>query len=141
MIDLVPILKKLPEDTALYSKAHGKVLFKKIFDNDIYCIRCVTCDENREEQVTTFNKYGQLYDDFKEGECLLFPSKENRDWDSFRILEEGEPVLVLFTEHDIIWQLAKHVKDNTVCFPPNAQPVKVAKQIPVTYFNYETFNK
>lgn len=150
MIDLIPILTKVPENTVLYSVVHGKVKFKKILINDVYCIRCVTCDESGESQsttfnkygqLTTFNKYGQLYDEHKEGECVLFPSKENRDWNNFCVIEEEEPVLVLINEHDIIWQLAKHVDKNTVCFPPNTQPVKVAKQIPVTYFDYETFNK
>lgn len=43
----------------------------------------------RKKQVF-FTKYGQFYSgsEFTYGECVLFPSKDNRDWCTFKVLKK-----------------------------------------------------
>lgn len=66
-------LKNLPKGNVLYSPAFGDVIFKEIVRNNI-----VVEDICKIER--TFLYDGRFYAD---GECMLFPSKENRDWKTF----------------------------------------------------------
>ena len=72
-IDLTKILKDCPKGTKLYSPMFGEVYFKEIRSDDEYPI--VTTKD-------TFTKEG-LYRAYSDGECILFPSKEQRDWSKF----------------------------------------------------------
>ena len=75
-VDLTKILKDCPEGTKFYSPLCGKVVFKCIKDSIIY-----TTDSSNSIQL--FSKEGFYY--YSAGvECLLFPSKEQRDWDKFK---------------------------------------------------------
>ena len=76
-IDLTKILKNCPKGTKLYSPMWGEVYFKKIYSNTNYPI--ITTKDN---YVATFTKEGHHFAN-AEGECLLFPSKEQRDWNKF----------------------------------------------------------
>jgi len=83
MINIAEILKDYPSGTKLYSPICGECELECVVPY-YYCggheIRCVAernCNVNFDE----FGRYG-----FDSGECLLFPSKENRDWTNF-----GEP--------------------------------------------------
>lgn len=79
-INVVEILKDKPQGTKLYSSACGKCELKeaddKSFKISFYSSRFgfMTGGEG------TFGKNGNLYDD---GECIIFPSKEMRDWSKF----------------------------------------------------------
>ncbi len=72
-MNIAEILKYCPKGTKLYSTVYGEVKFDKI-DKDIIYI-------NVPYIITLFSdgKYK------KEGECLLFPSKDQRDWSKFRL--------------------------------------------------------
>ena len=75
-IDLTKILKNCPKGTRLYSTIFGEVDFKEIRD-DKYAVAITKGD------ITTFfTKEGLYYTDLGE-ECLLFPSKGQRDWSKF----------------------------------------------------------
>lgn len=76
-INLVEILKDCPKGTKLYSCIHGEVEFCRIVPNTWYPI-VVT---NRLGGDVTFTSNGQYC--FTTGECLLFPSVNNRDWSTF----------------------------------------------------------
>lgn len=77
-IDLTKILKDCPEGTKLYSPALGEVAFAAINNYDsTYPIIVET-----EGGTFGFTKQGKLYD-IKQSECLLFPSKDQRDWSKF----------------------------------------------------------
>lgn len=79
-INIAKILKDKPQGTKLYSSACGKCVLKeaddKSFKISFYSSRFgfMTGGEG------TFGKNGNLYDD---GECIIFPSKEMRDWSKF----------------------------------------------------------
>ena len=73
-LDLCLILKDCPKDAKLYCTFLGDVLFSKIEDNKIF--------------IHTSYAIYSLYSDGKftyEGECVLFPSIEQRDWSKFKV--------------------------------------------------------
>ena len=78
-LNLVEILKDCPEGTKLYSPVFGEVEFESI--NDIIGPIVVTTNTGNAECFTTDGKMYTYYN----GECLLFPSKDQRDWSKFKI--------------------------------------------------------
>ena len=76
-IDLTKILKDCPRGTKLYSMVRGDVTFKEITGSEYYPIR-VKVDGNDAEGLSAD---GKMFNGF--GECILFPSKEQRDWSKF----------------------------------------------------------
>ena len=77
-IDLREILKYCPVGWELYSSVLGEVSFKEITDDEDYPI-AVDCENWGSE---SFTAEGKLY--IKDnGECILFPSKDQRDWSKF----------------------------------------------------------
>jgi hypothetical protein len=81
-LDLRKILKDALEGTELYSTAHGVVNFDKVHPDKAVFYPITVIDENGNEQY--FNKEGKLFN-FKDAECILFPSKDNRDWSTFKL--------------------------------------------------------
>lgn len=81
-LNLVEILKDCPEGTKLYSPIYGDVKLEELYqDKDtLYPIR-VKLNENASE---SFTEDGRIYVEFR-GECMLFPSKEQRDWSKFKV--------------------------------------------------------
>lgn len=76
-IDLTKILKDCPEGTKLYSPIFGEVDFIKIRNNNDYPI--ITTNG---EYSATFTEKGCYYTG-ADAKCLLFPSKDQRDWSKF----------------------------------------------------------
>ena len=77
-IDIYEILKDEEYGTELYTPKCGSVLHSGMA-NDKDCAKAIwTEDEAGREHF--FDKNGKIY---KEGEVLLFPSKEMRDWSKF----------------------------------------------------------
>lgn len=81
-LNLCEKLAGCPEGTKLWSPLFGECEFVAL-GKDMkvtYPDECVviTCDEMGR---TYFDKHGHYFDSSEE--CLLFPSKENRDWDSW----------------------------------------------------------
>lgn len=80
-MDLTKILKNVPKGTKLYSPFYGEVEFDRIIDEEdcTYCIGVITVTQGKNAY---FAKNGTIDVNFP-GECMLFPSKDNRDWESF----------------------------------------------------------
>ena len=78
-LNLVEILKNCPEGTDLYSIIFGEVKFNKIEEDHKYPI---TFTINSGE-VTGVTSEGRHFVDYN-GECTLFPSKEQRDWSKLK---------------------------------------------------------
>ena len=76
-INLCEILRDCPKGTKLYSPLFGEVDFQKIRSDDENAI-VIT----KGHVTASFTKEGFYYADLSE-ECLLFPSKEQRDWSKF----------------------------------------------------------
>ena len=118
-LNLVEILKDCPEGTKLYSPVFGVVEFESI--KDIIGPIVVTTNTGNAE---CFTADGKMYTRYN-GECLLFPSKEQRDWSKFKIkkpkfdpntLHPFDKVLVRDINSEK-WkiQLFSHIIKN--CFP------------------------
>lgn len=84
MINIAEILKDCPEGTKLYSPICGDCTFEKIHLNTSIFV----CTQDY--RTITFNVYGQYFKDIDNAECLLFPSKKNRDWTKFRPFKDGD---------------------------------------------------
>ena len=77
-IDLTKILKDCPNGFELYSTLCGTVLFRGI-DCDDYPVKC----ECNDGQLIRLTKEGSFFGNYNGAECLLFPSKDQRDWSKF----------------------------------------------------------
>lgn len=79
-IDLTKILKDCPKGTKLYSPVFGEVEFVRVCQNAHvdFPIEFKLSDESLNSVTTD----GRLYEEFN-GECILFPSKDQRDWSKF----------------------------------------------------------
>ena len=79
-IDLTKILKDCPAGTKLYSVIYGDVKFSHISKDS----RCPIILHTYKGGVTVVTKHGRHNIDYEtDGECVLFPSKEQRDWSKF----------------------------------------------------------
>lgn len=77
-IDLTQILKDCPKGFKLYSPLFGEVVFEGI-SGDAYPI---ALSYTGRETLVSFTKEGFYYDK-PDTECLLFSSKDQRDWSKF----------------------------------------------------------
>lgn len=85
-MDIRTYLKDLPTGTTLYSIVSGEVSFKEVRNNII-----VVLDHNHCEQL--YHCTGRLWNSGLDGECVLFPSKELRDWDLFTKFKKGDIIV------------------------------------------------
>ena len=118
-LNLVEILKDCPKGTKLYSTNFGVVKFDEIGNNPNYPI--VVSHIGGFEK---FTKDGRLYC-ICDGECVLFPSKDQRDWSKFKpkktkfnpqTLKPFDRVLVRNDREDWSCVLFSHIaKDEETC--------------------------
>ena len=79
-VDLTKILKDCPEGTKLYSPIFGDVEFVKVCQN--YSVDFPIEFKLSDDSLDSVTMDGRLYEEFN-GECILFPSKDQRDWSKF----------------------------------------------------------
>lgn len=119
MLDLVEILKNCPKGTKLYSTVRGEVEFDHIDSDKDYPIYTTNKDS-----LALFTGDGKYYIEY-DGECVLFPSKDQRDWSKFKApvkkfdyntLQPFDKVLVRDRD-DSLWRcnLLSHRYDHIVC--------------------------
>lgn len=77
-IDLTKILKNCPKGWKFYSSIYGWVYFEELNTSDKYPV--VISYKNG--KLESFGADGRLFLDY-DGECVLFPSKDQRDWSKF----------------------------------------------------------
>ena len=91
MTNLISILKHCPEGTKLYSPIYGEVVLDSVQSKSIYTLAKTN---NGATLVVEFTRLGRLYSEFSNAECVLFPSKDQRDWDKFRIpTKKGDVIM------------------------------------------------
>lgn len=79
-IDLTKILKDCPKGWEFYSSNAGYVKFVGLdLENSDYPI--ILRIEGRSD--FSYTKEGWYWKDYPDGECTLFPSKDQRDWSKF----------------------------------------------------------
>lgn len=120
-LDLVKILKDCPKGTKLYSIVQGEVVFDWVREADVNHPIYVRYN-NGTEKYTRDGRFDKRYD----GECVLFPSKDQRDWSKFKVpvekfdystLKPFDRVLVRDNDRDI-WRCSLFTcfrKDQIVC--------------------------
>ena len=81
-IDLTKILEGCPEGTKFYSSNYGNVQFIGINLASPYPIRLMAKNVNNDITDVSVTKRGTHHSYF-DGECTLFPSKDQRDWSKF----------------------------------------------------------
>lgn len=81
-INLIEILKDCPIGTKLYSSVHGEVELEEVhlISKPDYPIE-VRLSNNA---LDSFTPDGRLFAEYN-GECMLFPSREQRDWGKFKV--------------------------------------------------------
>lgn len=85
-LDLTKILEGCPEGTKFYSSVYGEVMFERIntFNTfDEYPIKLKAYNKNSEFSYDFYYTKDGRISHFYNGECTLFPSKEQRDWSKF----------------------------------------------------------
>lgn len=75
-MNVAELLKYCPKGTKLYSTVFGEVKFSEVYPDSMIAV-LITDNCKR-----TFRKDGSYYE---YGECVLFPSKNQRDWEEFRL--------------------------------------------------------
>lgn len=81
-IDLTKILKDCPKGTMFYSTIFGYVTFQGIENGSDYPITFFYIDKDKIDRCSSVTEQG-LYKLYCDGECTLFPSKDQRDWSKF----------------------------------------------------------
>lgn len=79
-INIVEILKDKPQGTKLYSSACGKCKLEEVDDKSFKISFYNSKFGFMNGGEGYLDKKGKLYDD---GECVVFPSKEMRNWSKF----------------------------------------------------------
>ena len=79
-LNIAKILKNKPRGTKLYSMIHGKCSFEAVTDEIFKINFCTSKFGLIQSGECTLIKFGNMYDG---GECIIFPSKEMRDWSKF----------------------------------------------------------
>lgn len=72
-INVAEILKDKPVGLKLYSNTFGYISFNVVHKDKIYFL-------SEDDYTHSVKSNGKMYDD---GECVIFPSKEMRDWEKF----------------------------------------------------------
>ena len=89
-IDLTKILENCQKGTKLYSTVHGEVRFDHIEIDSEYPIRIRPFSKKGRYYNILLTKYGTLLNGYPNGECILFPSKKQRDWSKFKVVKSEE---------------------------------------------------
>ena len=79
-MNIAEILKDCPKGTKVYSPVFGEGELSEVISNETFPIEVFFGNDTME----AFTKDGRLYSNYNDTECILFPSKENRDWSTFK---------------------------------------------------------
>lgn len=100
-MNIVEILRHCPKGTKLYSTVFGEVTLDEVDIHTIYPIVVRRFNHLK----TSFDKEGHYLEDYPGAECVLFPSKEQRDWEKFRIpFKVGDIVMTVGGETPFIFK-------------------------------------
>lgn len=130
-MNIAEILKDAPKGTKLFSPLFGEVKLESVSD-DIIEVRI-------EGAVSTFYKDGRYYRSYFNGECLLFPSKDERNWDNVYFLKDKALVMVSDDGYD--WRL-RNFRDNHAAYLLDESGNTVTYRhwnyvVPISKFNFE----
>ena len=92
-MNIAEILKYCPKGTKLYSPTWGNVKLIEVTSDEVIKIKAWKFTE----ELTSDGRYSD------KGECVLFPSKDQRDWSKFRLpVKRGDIMMMPNTNHAFI---------------------------------------
>ncbi len=83
-MNIAEILKDCPKGTKLYSPLFGEVKLDYVTDDIENPIHCVAIDG----RLLLFMSDGRYFGGYCDAECMLFPSKDQRDWNKFGVNDQ-----------------------------------------------------
>lgn len=95
-MNIAEILKNVPKGTKLYSPAFGEVTFMNANSDFI----------NVKDSVKVKRAFYSNGNFCKDGECMLFPSRENRDWNNICLFKDGD-ILISSSGNPFIFKEVK----------------------------------
>lgn len=107
-MNIAEILDDCPKGTKLYSPIFGDVYLDKIRPHIAIVVKTDKDQGDFKEEFLYDGRYGM------NGECMLFPSKENRDWSTFR--KHFKPGDVLVSEYGNLVLFSHTDKDDIVYY-------------------------
>lgn len=84
-MNVAEILRKCPFGTKLYSPIYGEVVLTKVDYDERYPITCIT----KKGFYVFFTSDGMFFCDYSDTECMLLPSKNQRDWSKFEVSDQA----------------------------------------------------
>lgn len=109
MTNIAEILKYCPQGIKLYSPICGDCALENIDLGETYSIEVISCSNDTHQLFTSKDAF---LDDQKDAECLLFPSKDQRDWDKFRIpVKRGD--IMMFEDKSVVFIVKEYTDDFT----------------------------
>ena len=98
MKTVADFLRNAPKGIKLYSPIFGECEFDHVSPCDSIYVHY------KDTQIE-FNKYGQFSFDDSEGECLLFPSKEVREWNTYQVPYDFKPFDKVVVRDECTWHI------------------------------------
>ena len=136
-LNLLEILKDAPKGTKLYCTIWGYVELREVLSHT------VICKDNGGVDWNFRNNGNLLASNTEYGECVLFPSKEQRDWSKFKLdLPIDTPVMV-YTEHWYSDWVVRYYNTNNTTFCAGKKQIDNAGSsqwkyiVPVKDFDFE----
>jgi hypothetical protein len=102
-INLVEILKDCPKGTKFYSTVYGNITLDFVDKKNSAFTFCIHMIEDDGTPIS-FTKEGKIYN-IEDGECVIFPSKDQRDWNvwyEYFVKEKSKKVFQSFNDGDYI---------------------------------------
>ena len=86
-MNIAEILKNCPKGLKLYSSIHGEVELVCVNEySDRYPIYC----KAKNGKDVTFTSDGRILLEYPDAECILFPSKTQRNWSKFGVTDQKQ---------------------------------------------------
>lgn len=83
-MNIAEILKKCPKGMKLYSPLFGELELSFVEGEHISCI-------TKKRTCGLFTSDGKYFGGYSDAECMLFPSRDQRDWSKFGIPNQSKP--------------------------------------------------
>lgn len=96
-MNIAEILKYCPKETKFYSPLFGEVTLFEVTEDKIKVYSII------KSALYKFNYDGTFGTEYTSVECMLFPSKDQRDWSKFRLpVKKGDIMMNLKTKYAFI---------------------------------------
>lgn len=102
--NIAETLKYCPQGLPLWTPTYGNACLEECTDNRIIV--------RTNHGIFMTNAEGMLCSD---GECILFPSKEQRDWDKFWPYKDGDVLYAKAKQNEYVFIYREKEKEDEVC--------------------------